>query len=68
MFETLFTYPRVLRRHREGPLAEERAAYPRDRTTSFSTSCFPGPRFPRPSGLRRRAARSNRRFASAIRT
>ena len=26
MFETLFTYPRVLRRHREGPLAEERAA------------------------------------------
>ena len=27
MFETLFTHPRVLRRHREGPLAEERAAY-----------------------------------------
>ena len=27
MFETLFSYPRVLRRHREGPLAEERAAY-----------------------------------------
>ena len=27
MFETLFTYPRVLRRHREDPLAEERAAY-----------------------------------------
>ena len=27
MFETLFIYPRVLRRHREGPLAEERAAY-----------------------------------------
>ena len=27
MFETLFTYPRVLRRHREGPLAEERAVY-----------------------------------------
>ena len=27
MFETLFTYPRVLRRHLEGPLAEERAAY-----------------------------------------
>ena len=27
MFETLFTYPRVLRRHREAPLAEERAAY-----------------------------------------
>ena len=27
MFETLFTYPRVLRGHREGPLAEERAAY-----------------------------------------
>ena len=27
MFETLFTYPRALRRHREGPLAEERAAY-----------------------------------------
>jgi len=27
MFETLFTYPRVLRRHQEGPLAAERAAY-----------------------------------------
>ena len=27
MFETLFTYSRVLRRHRDGPLAEERAAY-----------------------------------------
>ena len=27
MFETLFTYPAVLRRHREGPLAAERAAY-----------------------------------------
>ena len=27
MFETLFTYARVLRRHREGPLAEECAAY-----------------------------------------
>ena len=27
MFETLFTYSRVLRRHREGPLAQERAAY-----------------------------------------
>jgi integrase/recombinase XerD len=27
MFETLFTYPSVLRRHREGPLAAERAAY-----------------------------------------
>ncbi len=27
MFETLFTYPRVLRRHREGPLATDRAAY-----------------------------------------
>ena len=27
MFETLFTYPRVLRRHREEPLTEERAAY-----------------------------------------
>ena len=27
MFETLFTYPGVLRRHREGPLAAERAAY-----------------------------------------
>ena len=27
MFKTLFTYSRVLRRHREGPLAEERAAY-----------------------------------------
>ena len=26
MFEMLFTYPGVLRRHREGPLAEERAA------------------------------------------
>ena len=27
MFETLFTYPGVLRRHREGPLAAECAAY-----------------------------------------
>ncbi len=27
MFETLFTYPGALRRHREGPLAAERAAY-----------------------------------------
>ena len=27
MFEKLFTYPGVLRRHREGPLAAERAAY-----------------------------------------
>jgi integrase/recombinase XerD len=27
MFETLFTYPSVLRRHREGPLAAERAGY-----------------------------------------
>lgn len=27
MFETLFRYPSVLRRHREGPLAAERAAY-----------------------------------------
>ena len=27
MFETLFTYAGVLRRHREGPLATERAAY-----------------------------------------
>ena len=27
MFETLFTYPRVFRRHLEGPLAEERASY-----------------------------------------
>lgn len=27
MFETLFTYPSVRRRHREGPLAAERAAY-----------------------------------------
>ena len=27
MFETLFTYPRVLRRHREAPLSEEPAAY-----------------------------------------
>ena len=27
MSETLFTYPRVLRRHREGPLTEGRAAY-----------------------------------------
>ncbi len=27
MFETLFTYPGVVRRHREGPLAAERAAY-----------------------------------------
>ena len=27
MFETLFTYPAVLRRHKEGPLAAERARY-----------------------------------------
>ena len=27
MFETLFSYPSVLRRHREGPLAAERAAH-----------------------------------------
>ncbi|MCY3598168.1 MAG: tyrosine-type recombinase/integrase [Rhodospirillales bacterium] len=27
MFETLFTYPKVVRRHRDGPLADERAAY-----------------------------------------
>ncbi|BBO86182.1 hypothetical protein DSCO28_67480 [Desulfosarcina ovata subsp. sediminis] len=27
MFETLFKYPNVLRRHKEGPLAAERAAY-----------------------------------------
>jgi len=27
MFEMLFSYPSVLRRHREGPLASERAAY-----------------------------------------
>ena len=27
MFETLFTYPKVVRRHRDGPLANERAAY-----------------------------------------
>lgn len=27
MFETLFSYPAVLRRHREGPLATERASY-----------------------------------------
>jgi len=27
MFETLFFYPSVLRRHREGPLADERAAH-----------------------------------------
>jgi site-specific recombinase XerD len=27
MFETLFKYPGVLRRHKEGPLADERAAY-----------------------------------------
>ena len=27
MFETLFSYPGVIRRHREGPLALERAAY-----------------------------------------
>lgn len=27
MFETLFSYPGVLRRHREGPLAAERAEY-----------------------------------------
>ena len=30
MFETLFQYPRVLRRHKEGPLAAERAAYLRE--------------------------------------
>jgi len=30
MFETLFTYPGALRRHRDGPLAAERAAYLRD--------------------------------------
>jgi len=30
MFETLFTYPRVLRRHQEGPLAAERDAYLRE--------------------------------------
>ena len=27
MFETLFTSPAALSRHRNGPLAEERAAY-----------------------------------------
>ena len=27
MFEALFTYPAVLRRHKEGPLAVERARY-----------------------------------------
>ena len=27
MFETLFTYPAVLKRHRDGPLAHERARY-----------------------------------------
>jgi hypothetical protein len=27
MFETLFSYPAILKRHREGPLATERAAY-----------------------------------------
>lgn len=27
MFETLFSYPAVLHRHRDGPLAKERAAY-----------------------------------------
>ncbi len=27
MFETLFTYPAVLKRHRDGPLARERASY-----------------------------------------
>ena len=35
MFETLFTYPRVLRRHRDGPLAEERAAY----LSEFAARC-----------------------------
>jgi len=30
MFEKLFTYPAVIRRHREGPLAAERAAYLND--------------------------------------
>lgn len=33
MFETLFTYASVLRRHREGPLAAERAAYLLDLAT-----------------------------------
>lgn len=32
MFETLFIYPAVLRRHREGPLAGERVAYLADLT------------------------------------
>jgi hypothetical protein len=27
MFEKIFSYPAVLRRHREGPLASERLAY-----------------------------------------
>jgi hypothetical protein len=27
MFETLFTYPAVLKRHRDEPLARERASY-----------------------------------------
>ncbi len=30
MFETLFAYPRVIGRHREGPLAAERATYLRE--------------------------------------
>jgi hypothetical protein len=28
MFDSLFTYPSVLKRHKEGPLAAERVAYP----------------------------------------
>ncbi len=34
MFETLFTCPGALRRHREGPLATERAAYLRSLAAS----------------------------------
>jgi len=33
MFETLFTCPGALRRHREGPLATERVAYLSDLAT-----------------------------------
>ena len=36
MFETLFTYPGVLRRHREGPLGAERAAY----LSELATQCM----------------------------
>ena len=40
MFETIFSYPAVLRRHREGPLASERLEYLQsrhDRGAAIST-------------------------------